>query len=107
MSASVHELNTFSLKRAINNAPNIVKNAVGRNTDETTDFALTGTPSDLTQKLIRAWSAIGPNNNINKVTGFEKAYTMIPTTQNSNQVVQINFLDSSTVNALVLIITLF
>lgn len=83
------------------NALQPVNTAVGMNTVGTTECNFTGIPSDLIQKLIRAWRAIGQAKSEIKLVGFVKKYTIIPTIKNSDQVVHTNLLDSSTLNLFV------
>ena len=83
------------------NALQPVNTAVGMNTVGTTECNFTGIPSDLIQKLIRAWRAIGQAKSEIILVGFVKKYTIIPTIKNSDQVVHTNLLDSLTLNLFV------
>ena len=98
-----HEFRILSATTEQINALQPVNTAVGMNTVGTTECNFTGIPSDLIQKLIRAWRAIGQAKSEIKLVGFVKKYTIIPTIKNSDQVVHTNLLDSSTLNLFVFI----
>jgi hypothetical protein len=102
-SASVQELKIWSLVAPRIRAAQPVKKAVGMNTVGSGECNVTGMPSDLTQKLIRACRATGPTKSNATLVGLVKKYTIIPAITNSNQVSHMSFLDSSTVNLLLLI----